>query len=612
MAAALSSMAMAIAHRRKRRNLDWRDKTQTLRGQHHGSKVSCAAFGYKNSAARSPDEDNLKILVDRMQGMIHKTDSATYARVLRVCAKNKALQQGKKIHSYIRDSGQEQDRILGNHLIEMYLKCGSLRDAQRMFDEMVSRDAILWTSMISAYSERGHYKTALKLFQRMQGESVKPDNVTFVTVLNCCGKMSALQEGKLIHSQLTGNGFENDLIVKTALLNMYGKCGSLTDARKVFEEIQGKDIITWNAMLSVYVQHSAYEEALELYRKMELTPSVSTFVTVINACAGATALEDGRQVHAVVTARGLETEDAVSSALLNMYGKCGSLEDAAKVFWKRREYDDVAWAHMISFYTQWHRSKEALGLFRLMRLEGVRVDKFAFTTTLSACNGAECLAEGRLLHAGIEESGFESDVVVRSALIHMYGRCGLYDAAWELFQSVPTKNVLLSSAMIATCERHGHWRELLDVYQNVQSVPYKLTIISVLKACAELQELERGKAVHESIKGKDLYQDGGIREALLGMYCKCGALEDAQNLFDRTPDKSTAFWNALLDAYVKQGQLERASELFEQMQANDVEANEITVACVSSLREGSQVLETTPENQEELCRQQTGTVELVA
>ena len=150
----------------------------------------------------------------------------------------------------------------------MYAKCGSIRDARLVFDEMGKRNVISWNAMIVGYAQNGHCEEAFEVFRQMQRVGMKPDQITYMSILNACACPVALERGREVHAHIIDAGLQSDVRVGTALVNMYAKCGSIRDARLVFDKMGNRNVISWNAMIAGYAQHGHCEEAFEVFRQM--------------------------------------------------------------------------------------------------------------------------------------------------------------------------------------------------------------------------------------------------------------------------------------------------------------------------------------------------------
>ncbi len=208
----------------------------------------------------------------------------------------------------------------------------------------------------------------LALSHRMKQEQVEPDAVTFVGVLNACASLMALEEGSHVHREIIQGGFDSNEFVISSLVDMYAKCGNLENAWKVLNKMATTthSAVVWNAMISGHVKCGLGQKALEVFQQMQregVEPDAVTFVGVLNACASVGALDEGRQIEEQVMQLGFEYEDFVGSSLIDMYAKCGSIEDAWRVFNRMPMHNVVAWNALILGHVQCGQGHKALELF---------------------------------------------------------------------------------------------------------------------------------------------------------------------------------------------------------------------------------------------------------
>lgn len=192
---------------------------------------------------------------------------STYVFLLRGCIQKKSLVDGRRIHAHIiaDERGYMENRILRNTIVNMYVKCGSLEDARKVFDQMPERDVCSWTTMIAAYARHGPAEEALRLFQLMKQTGLQPNQFTFTSLLLACIHLDSVNEGIEIHEEIIRSGFEFDVPVANALIDMYGKCGLIEKARELFDKIPVRDVVTWTAMISGYARKGFANEALGFF-----------------------------------------------------------------------------------------------------------------------------------------------------------------------------------------------------------------------------------------------------------------------------------------------------------------------------------------------------------
>jgi pentatricopeptide repeat protein len=225
-------------------------------------------------------------------------DKFTFVPVINACANLQSLEEGRYLHTQIIQNGCESDPYVGS-LIHMYAKCGSIEDAWR-FNNMFTRDVVLWNAMILGQVKCGPGQNAFQLYQQMQFERLEPDAITYVGVLNACASLGTLMKGGMFIISFVHIGFKSNVFVVSSLIDMYAKCGSTEDAWKVFNETPIRNMVSWSAMIVGYVRCGHGQKALELSQQMHqdgVEPDSMTFVGIFNACASVAALEEGRCVH---------------------------------------------------------------------------------------------------------------------------------------------------------------------------------------------------------------------------------------------------------------------------------------------------------------------------
>lgn len=350
---------------------------------------------------------------------------------------------------------------------------------------------------------------------------------------------------------------EPDLVVGTALVKMYGRCWALADARIMFEKmLPNSDVVLWTTMITACVQQGYCKEALHLFQEMHCQcakPSKITFVTILHACCSLEVFKYGKIIHDCIQYRGIETDMIVSNALLNMYLKCDTLEDAENLFFKMPQKDEITWTVMIAAYAQADQGEEARFLFQEMHQMGIKPDKFTFCSVLDACGSLSALVEGNLIYSYIVESGIELDVVIGNALISMYGKCGTVEDACKVFVKMPEQDGVSWSAVTAAYSHHGCGKGAAQLFWEMQLEglkPSKVMFINVLSACSHAGLIDEGCQYFIS-----MIQDYGITPMVEHYMCmvdlmgRAGCMREAEALVEKVPlQPSEVLWNTLLGA----------------------------------------------------------------
>lgn len=202
------------------------------------------------------------------------------------------LKVGSLIHGFtIKTGWYECDAVIKTAIMDVYVSQSSIDDAYRVFTELPILDVVSWTLMLKAFSSGGYWRNAIELFNEMMRlDRVQLDSVALISVISSCKSSGSLQQGKRAHVLTVKLGFGTDTFVGSSLIDMYANCGNLGNARRIFEEMQEKDIVCWNAMISAYGMSGYANHAIDLFWEMmgsNLTPNQSTFMGVLSACSHA-------------------------------------------------------------------------------------------------------------------------------------------------------------------------------------------------------------------------------------------------------------------------------------------------------------------------------------
>ncbi|KAH7689480.1 TPR-like protein [Dioscorea alata] len=507
-------------------------------------------------------------------------------------AVRKNIGSGKCLHAYIVKSGLWADTFLSNSAINMYAKCGHLPDASAAFDDMLSRDVVSWNSLINSYSHLGAVgaPVVLHLFQRMRTEAVLPNAFTFAGVFTAASNVGDVFRGREVHCVAVKSGRCGDVYVGSSLLSMYSKMGLLSDARKVFDKMPHRNSVSWAAMISGYAAEKKHGmEAFQLFKLMLIREEseVNEFVltSVLSALCLPEFLDKGRQVHGLVIKNGLASFVPVWNALVTVYAKCECMDDSFSVFDETSgdadKKNSITWSAVITGYSQNGHSDKALELFSKMHLAGAQPNEFTFVGVLNACADRISLHHGKEAHGYLLKLGFELQVYIKSALVHMYAQCGCIDEGRRAFQQLHhhEADVVLWSTIIGGCVQNGEHEEALALYGRMEREsisPNDLTLAIVLKACSSLAALEQGKQVHARVLKYGFPLFIPVGSALSTMYAKCGSLEDCRLVFRRIPRKDVVAWNSIIAGFTHNGRGQEALELFDQMKLEGTEPDHVT------------------------------------
>ncbi|CAN5970524.1 unnamed protein product [Sphagnum jensenii] len=379
-----------------------------------------------------------------------RPDRFTFVPVLNACAGLRALEEGRRAHELIMQTGCEADVFVGSSLVDMYAKCGHMEDALRVFNKMPSRDVVTWSALIlghvnlvDMYTKCGSMEDAWRVFNKMPSRDAVTWTAMILGHVNCGQGQKALDLFQKMQQE--------DAFVGSSLIDMYVKCGSMEEASRVFNTIPSQAVVCWTAMIFGHVKCGEGHKALELFQKMQ-------------------------------------QEDAfVGSSLIDMYAKCGSMEEASRVFNKLPSWAVVCWTAMIFGHVNCGEGHKALELFQKMQQEGVHPDAITFVGVLNACASIMALEEGRRAHEQIIRSRCESDFFVRNSLVDMYAKCGSMEDACRVFNTMPSHDVVSWNALLGGFAMHGQHKEALVHFERMceEGVhPDDITFVCLLSACS--------------------------------------------------------------------------------------------------------------------------------
>ncbi|XVF69948.1 hypothetical protein PTKIN_Ptkin11bG0122000 [Pterospermum kingtungense] len=409
----------------------------------------------------------------RMKFLGLKPNKFTYPFLFIACTNLLELRHGQSAHSSVFKLGLNDDAHTTHSLITMYARCGELDRARKVFNEISERDLVSWNSMISGYSKMGYAREALGLFGKMREEGFIPDEMTLVSVLGSCGDLGYLNLGMLVEGFVVKHKMELNSFIGSALIGMYAKCGDLMSARRVFDGMQGKDVVTWNAMITGYAQNGASDDAIKLFQGMKdagVNPDKITLVGVLSACASIGAQDLGKWIDTYASQRGVQHNIFVSTALVDMYAKCGSLYDAQRIFENMPVKNEVSWNAMISALAFHGRPQEALLIFERMSKEGrdVYPNDVTFVGVLSACVHAGLVDEGwRYFDLMKSSYGITPKIEHYSCMVDLLARAGQLYEAWDFIEKMPEKpDEIVLGALLGACQKCKN----LDVSEKVMQL----------------------------------------------------------------------------------------------------------------------------------------------
>ncbi|KAI3869145.1 hypothetical protein MKX03_035388 [Papaver bracteatum] len=432
-----------------------------------------------------------------------------------------SLRHGRATHALIiKTLTISLPSFLSNHLVNMYSKLDHQNSAQLVLSLTADRSVVTWTALIAGSVQNGHFIPALECFCNMRRESIQPndftfpcafkassgiraplvgkqlhglavkvglipdvfvgcsafdmyckteirndanklkfvefrrvggspDSITFCAFLNACADTSDILLGGQLHGFLIRSGSNNDVSVGNGLIDFYGKCRQVEFSGIVFSGIYKPNNVSYEKACVTFLKA----------RKEGFEPTDFMVSSVLSACASLAGLELGRSMHGLAVKSCVEGNVYVGSALVDMYGKCGSVEDSEQAFFELPERNLVTWNAMIGGYSHQGNAEMALAVFEEMTEgeNGVSPNYVTFVCVLSACSRAGYVKEGKKIFDMMRERyQIEPGVEHYACVVDLLGKAGMVEDAYEFIKSMPIRsNVSVWGALLGACRVHG-------------------------------------------------------------------------------------------------------------------------------------------------------------
>ncbi|XP_010273676.1 PREDICTED: pentatricopeptide repeat-containing protein At4g30700 isoform X2 [Nelumbo nucifera] len=261
-----------------------------------------------------------------------KANSSTIVGLIPVFSPIGHLDLTRSIHGLAIKSGVDLNASVSTALTTVYNRLNEVESAKQLFDETPEKSLASWNAMISGYAQNGLTEMAISLFQQMQMLNVHPNPVTVTSILSACAQLGALSLGKWVHELIIRENFEFNVYVSTALIDMYAKCGRIREAQFIFNNMQEKNVVTWNTMIAAFGLHGQGNEALRLFSEMlnaGVSPTGVTFLSVLHACSHAGLVSEGDMIFkSMIHDHGVEPGQEHYACMVDLLGRAGQLDKA--------------------------------------------------------------------------------------------------------------------------------------------------------------------------------------------------------------------------------------------------------------------------------------------
>ncbi|CAL9764538.1 unnamed protein product, partial [Musa acuminata subsp. burmannicoides] len=334
--------------------------------------------------------------------------------------------------------------------------------ADRVFAHVPRPSPFLWNSMIKGYVGLGRHRDALLVYRRMLDCGCCLDSFSFTSALKACSNLLALEEGMALHGHVLKLGLGADIYIATSLMDLYGMCSQALDARKVFDHMPDKDVVAWNVMLSSYARLGMMRLAEQLFEEIPLRnlhglkPDKVMVVTMLSAIADLGMLDSGKWFHEYVKKNEIAIDAYVGNALVDMYAKCGSIQDARLVFDEIIQKNISCYNSMIFGLAAHGLGEEALEIFTDAERTGIGIDDITMTAVLTACSHSGLVEEGLKYFKTMQNVyGIEPKKEHYGCIVDLLGRAGRFYEAMQIIETTEDDSFILGT-LAAACRTHGN------------------------------------------------------------------------------------------------------------------------------------------------------------
>lgn len=513
-----------------------------------------------------------------------KVESSYYVPLLQECIDKNSALDAKIVHGHIIKTGTHQDLFVTTFLVNVYAKCKIMENARKVFDKLPRRNVVSWTALMTGYVHNSRPELAIRVFQEMLEAGAYPTNYTLGIVLNASSTLHSIELGKQLHAYIVKYQIDYDTSIGNSLCSLYSKCGNLESAFKAFKKIEEKNVISWTSAISACGDNGDASKGLAFFTEMLLEgiePNEYTLTSVLSLCCTMLSLGAGIQIHSLSIKLGCELNLPVRNSIMYLYLKCGMINEARKLFTGMEDMSLITWNAMIAGHAQiidlaeddvsaYQSGTEALNIFLKLNRSGMKPDLFTFSSILTVCSSLVALEQGEQVHAQTIKSGFLSDIVVATALVNMYNKCGSIEKASKAFVEMSTRTLISWTTMIAGFAQHGRTQQALQLFEDMRIAgvrPNQVTFVSVLSACSHAGMVNEALGYFETMK-KD-YRIKPVMDhyaCLIDMFVRLGRLDEAFGLVKKMDFEPNEFiWSTLVAGCRSHGNLDKGFYAAEQL-----------------------------------------------
>ncbi|XP_019082996.1 PREDICTED: pentatricopeptide repeat-containing protein At3g22150, chloroplastic-like isoform X3 [Camelina sativa] len=513
-----------------------------------------------------------------MMRMEIKPSPVSFVNVFPAVSTSKSIKKANVFYGLMLKLGDEyvKDLFVVSSAISMYAELGDFVSSRRVFDSCVERNIEVWNTMIGVYVQNEFLVESIELFLEAVGsKEIVSDEVTFLLAASAVSALQQVELGRQFHGFVSKKFRELPVVIFNSLMVMYSRCGSVHESFGVFHSMQERDVVSWNSMISAFVQNGLDDEGLMLVYEMQKQGFKVDYITVTCLLSAASNLrnkEIGKQTHGFLIRHGIQFE-GMNSYLIDMYAKAGLIRISQKLFERSgyAERDQATWNSMISGFTQNGLTEETFVVFRRMLEQSIQPNAVTVASILPACSHIGSVDLGKQLHGFSIRQYLDDNVFFASALVDMYSKSGAIKYAENMFSQTKERNSVTYTTMILGYGQHGMGERAISLFRSMQDSgikPDAITFVAVLSACSYSGLVDEGLKIFEEMR--ELYNIQPSSEhycCITDMLGRVGRVNEAYEFVKELGEDGNIaeLWGSLLGACRLHGELELAETVSERL-----------------------------------------------
>ncbi|KAL5725504.1 hypothetical protein ACHQM5_008642 [Ranunculus cassubicifolius] len=506
-----------------------------------------------------------------------------------------SLGTGKQIHGLALKTRSEIYTSVSNSLVNMYVQCSDLHLADQVFKQMSVKDMVSWNTMIGALAKSYVPWKSLELFLTMPLHGLLPNQATFASVMSSLASLEYFKYGELIHAKSIKRNFQSDVFVGSALINFYAKCKFLEQADSIFSELQIKNEVSWNTLISGHSIGNVHASFF-LLKQMLLEgfrPNEFSFSNVLKSSS----TQSLQQLHCLILKMGYAQHKYISSSLITsysinsmfpqalsfasdivgslstvpsnviagLYNRMGEYQETKKLLFQLEELDKVSWNTLIAACARSGDYNDGLELFKDMQLARVLPDNCTTASLLSISTKLGNLALGSCIHGQMIKKDFSCcDVIACNLLVDMYAKCGNIESSIKVFDEMTERNLISWTALISGLGHHGYSSMALGRFKEMESLgikPDMVAFIAVLSACRHGGLVDEGMELFAKMKGTyNIEPEMDHYISVVDLLSRYGHLKEADEIISGMPfQPNPVIWRTYLEGCRRFNSMEEAT-----------------------------------------------------